>query len=524
MKNNIKLLIFLLSTGLLQLQASMSWAQDTLKYIQYVDQDTLQLRLRQFAVENPMWLEKMIPARYSQIYTSYQAISGDYRHAQDAQRVNQLNFNSEGSVTVKDVRLWGRFNYKRSVEDSTRFAHQTRENRSSPWYFGSYGFNHYERTTYRIQARGQRYFGYQKFAVFGGFDYQVGHHFSNNDPRGRINVTQLNAYLGSSTRIAQDWNLGLQGQYGYGQENVEIAYKNANSASSAVESPYMNYIIRGYGWKVSDWLSEQSMFYQNDMKRYGGKLYLSGKSVFGNFYGNIAYRKEQQKYRQTLRNQSRIKELSVYDLSTLDYQFLWDLTRGNHRYMALMVWSSERGKDHVIESGNAKNYVYQHDNGQLDFTYFVAKKKWRQQYTGTIGLSKEVRRDGGSETTMAYDHVPYALSAAWTYVTAAKHEIEFGLTGLGRQAIGSSWTLPLINENVFHRYVFYHDLLYNRANIYGGKVKLGYKQRLKRGNFIHFVADYGYSKAHGFGELDRTNLALIGTDRKQINLLLSYGF
>ncbi len=267
MKNYIQVTLCLFVVFFSQFETKAIARQDTVLYIQHIDQDSIQLRLRQYAVDNPMWLEKKVPQRYSLIRMAYNSTSGDYHRAQDAQRVNTLDFGSEGAVTIKDVRLWGRFNYTRSVEDSTRFAHQTRENPSSPWYFGSYGYNHYERTTYRIQARGHRYFADRKYAVFGGFDYQVANHFSNNDPRGSIRVAQLNGTVGGSMRIVKNVDIGIEGRYGYGQEDVEIAYKNGNSATSAVESPYMNYIIRGYGWKVSDWLLEQKMFYQNDMKR-----------------------------------------------------------------------------------------------------------------------------------------------------------------------------------------------------------------------------------------------------------------
>ncbi|WP_312193372.1 DUF6850 family outer membrane beta-barrel protein, partial [Sphingobacterium sp.] len=103
-----------------------------------------------------------------------------------------------------------------------------------------------------------------------------------------------------------------------------------------------------------------------------------------------------------------------------------------------------------------------------------------------------IRRDGGTGTSLDYEHLNYQLNGAWTYITATNQEIEFGLTGSLRQNIGTSWSLPQINENVFHQYVFYHDVLYSRANLYGGKVKLGFKQRLRKGNFIHLIADYNY--------------------------------
>lgn len=100
MKNSIQFVMCLLIVGISQLQAKVISGQDTLKYIQYIDQDSLQLRLRQFAVDNPMWLEKLVPVRYSLIRMGYNSVSGEYRRAQEAQAVKGLNFSSEGAVTI----------------------------------------------------------------------------------------------------------------------------------------------------------------------------------------------------------------------------------------------------------------------------------------------------------------------------------------------------------------------------------------------------------------------------------------
>jgi hypothetical protein len=489
-----------------------------------VQQDTIARRIREFTVDNPMWLEKSMSSRYSLIQLGYSQIKGEYRTAQDAQKIKNINFNSEGTVTIKDVRLWGRFAYNRSTEDSTRFAHQTRENPASPWYFGSYGYNHYERTNYLIQTRGQKYFADRKYSVFGGLDYHVGNHFSNNDPRGTIDAIQVNGSLGASMRIAPEWELGVEGKYGYGQEQVEIAYRNEQYALSAVESPYMNYIVRGYGWKVSDWLSENSMYYQNDMKRYGGKLYLSWEGHLGKFYGNIGYLQEEQRYRQTLRSESRINELSKFNLNQLSYQFLWNLKRENRTYMVSFNSLNHSGKDWVAESGHAQNYVYRKELHTLDLSYLVKKKKWHQLYEGRIAYNNEVRHDGGTETRLDYDRMDYALSTLLTYATARNQEVEFGVTAFAEKNMGTSWTLPLINENVFHQYVFYHDILYRQADVLGGSMRLGFTQRLRKNNFIKLVATYTYRKADQIGELDRINLAPLGRTREVGSLRLSYGF
>ncbi|MFD2970159.1 DUF6850 family outer membrane beta-barrel protein [Sphingobacterium bambusae] len=486
--------------------------------------DSLQRKVRYFSVDNPMWLKESVEARQTLLQLGYGTQAGDYRAAQDAQKARNINFNSEGSVTVKDVRLWGRFAYSNTIEDSTRFGHKTRHNPSSPWYFGSYGYNHYERTNYNIQARGQRYFAKDRFSVFGGLDYQIGNHFSNNDPRGNIDEIQVNGRLGLSAKLGNTVELGVEGHYGYGQENVEIAFRDDQRALVAVESPYLNYIVRGYGWKLEDWLLEKDMNYQNDMKRYGGALYLSWQSDLGKFYGKAQYGEEEQAYSQVLRNQSRNNALDDYRLKKLNYELLWDLRRDNKRYMAHLKSANNRGKDKVIESGNAANYAYQYDAHSLNLSYQVLQQRWQQLYEARVGLTNEVRRDGGISATFDYSRLDLSLSSLFTYQLSAEQHIELGLSALYSQNTAMHWSLPAINENIFHQYVFYHDIIYNQADTWGGRVHLGYRQPLNNKNFLRLTADGGYTKAVNLPELSRTTLSRPETERYDMRVTLAFGF
>lgn len=487
--------------------------------------DTLQRKLRYFSVDNPMWLEESVEAKHTLLQLNYGTQSGGYHRAQEAQKLRNMNFNSEGSVTVKDVRLWGRFQYSNVVEDSTRFGHQTRMNPSAPWYFASYGNNHYERTNYDMQFRGQRYFADRKYALFGGLDYRIGSHFSNNDPRSTIGLIQVNGQLGGSVALAKNIQLGVAGLYGYGQESYEIAYRNDHYASSTLITPYLNYVVRGYGWKVGQpWLMINDMSYQNDQSRYGANAYLSVDAGFGKLYARTGYEEELQQYSQVLRNQSRNNALDDYRLKKLNYELLWDLRRDNKRYMAHLKSANNRGKDKVIESGNAANYAYQYDAHSLNLSYQVLQQRWQQLYEARVGFTNEVRRDGGISATFDYSRLDLGLSSLFTYQLSAEQHIELGLSALYSQNTAMHWSLPAINENIFHQYVFYHDIIYNQADTWGGRVHLGYRQPLNNKNFLRLTADGGYTKAVNLPELNRTTLSRPETERYDMRITLAFGF
>ncbi|WP_293913445.1 MULTISPECIES: DUF6850 family outer membrane beta-barrel protein [unclassified Sphingobacterium] len=513
MKPNI--FIYILSFGFVFLPYFCKAQQHTSEI------DTVQQTLRYFSIESPMWLQEMTTPRFTKLAIQYAGEQGSYRTAQDAQKARNINFDSEGTITLQDVRLWGRFAYSNIAEDSTRFGHQTRHNLSAPLYFASYGFNHYERTLYTIQARGQRYWSDRKFSVFGGLDYNVGDHFSNNDPRGSIDEIRLDASLGGSIRIAKGLDAGTEALYGYGQENVEVAFKNENYNSSPVKSPYLNYIVKGYGWQVRDYLT--NMFYQNDYHHIGANAYLSAQTAAGKFYAKSGYRYDQQKYRQVLRSEQRTNELNNYKLYTWSNQLMWFLAKDNRSYRFTLHTEITDGKDFDVQN-NINNYIYRSEDYTASLAYSLRGKKWNQYYELTSGWNAEKRHDGGSGTLLDYGIFSSSASANYAYKLAENQSIEFGLTGLLSRPTRTVWELPEINENVFHEYVFYHDILFRSAETWGGRARIAYKHPIYKHYTGRLSLEGGMRKASHFKTIDRASLSIPGNRRTDFKIKMELIF
>ncbi len=485
--------------------------------------DTIKRHIRYFAIDNPMWLHESVEARYTQLHTQYGFAQGDYRQAQDAEKWRSTNVNSEGSITLKDVRLWGRFAYNRTLEDSTRFGHQTRQNPSAPFYFASYGNNHYVRTNYSIQARGQRYFG--RWSVFGGLDYRIGDHFSNNDPRGSIDVIQVNGQIGISRKLYDNVEIGLEARYGYGQESFEVGFKNENYVQSPAVTPFLNYAVIGYGWQTNDWLLARGLHYQNDMKRYGSQVYLSWSTDVGRFYSTAFYKKENHLYQQVLRNESRKNVLNEYAIDHVGAELLWNLHRERNTYLVELRSAMSSGKDRVVFMANGiNNLVYKYDTHSAKLAFTRDDRKWQFHYEGYAGLISETRQDGGSGTRLDYTRLSASLSSMATYITSKNQHIHLSVAGLLGRSLRTNWSVPEINENMFHRYVYFHDLSYFQANTMGTRLELGLRQPLRRQDFVRFLVSWQALSAHHMPNIERQTATVPGTSRQQFSLSLAYGF
>ncbi|PRD56674.1 DUF6850 family outer membrane beta-barrel protein [Sphingobacterium gobiense] len=487
--------------------------------------DTIGRKMRYFAVDNPIWMEELMEPRYSDISLAYGAESGGYRAAQQADRSREIAFKSEGSVTIKDVRLWGSFGYRNAREDSTRFGHQTRRNPEAPFYFASYGANYYERSDYQLQVRGQRYFSDKRWSLYGGVDYILGDHFSNNDPRGSIDVFQVDGSLGLGYQLAREWQVGIQAAYGYGQEAVEVGFRNEQYALQSTESPYLNYTVFGYGWRVQDWLLDKGLHYQTNMKRPAFKGYVSHKAGADRFYAYAGYKSDQQRYQQVLRNESRKNELTSYTSNAMDYGVQWHRKTAAGQLYVHLQGLNKRGKDRLPAAGNGlNNYVYDNDLYRAEGAFSHERARWQYDYEGAMEYVQERKSDGGSGTLLDYTQIHARLSFVLTRMMGSGQQVYMGLAVLTSHTPALQWELPLVNENVFHRYVFYHDVNYHQTNSYGGELNMGYRQPLNGRGFLRWGLRYQQRIANGFEPVPEGNSQYRANERSRLNITMAYGF
>ncbi|RZK57539.1 MAG: hypothetical protein EOO87_02635 [Pedobacter sp.] len=141
--------------------------------------DSALIQLYNFSKENPFFIEKMMPQKFNNLSVTYEYNKGRYIPVQGASKTQALSLFSEGKTTLEKFNLYGSFKYVRATEDSTRWAHQSRLNTNTPYYFGSIKNNHYERSVYKINAAVSRAMIGDNLPISLGVDYRLGNHFSN---------------------------------------------------------------------------------------------------------------------------------------------------------------------------------------------------------------------------------------------------------------------------------------------------------------------------------------------------------
>ncbi|RZJ74370.1 MAG: hypothetical protein EOO47_21265, partial [Flavobacterium sp.] len=244
--------------------------------------DSVYKNAYEFAKLSPFNLRELMPLQYSSINAGFNYDKGNFMQAQNSAKIKDTYLKTEGSTQLGSIALWGLFSYHKTFEDSTMYNHQTRNNVSAPYYFGSPINVSYERSVYNLSALAEKNIIKKNLPIGIGADYRIGNHFSTNDPRGAISDFQLNLVSTIGYTFFNRLKLGAAYRYGYGQERFSVDYKN-NSFSQIVLLPaYNNYLVNGYG---EAYVKNIERDYNNDQTRNGFDTYINFESsALGNFY------------------------------------------------------------------------------------------------------------------------------------------------------------------------------------------------------------------------------------------------
>ncbi|AZI23856.1 hypothetical protein EA772_00285 [Pedobacter sp. G11] len=472
----------------------------------------------EFAKSSPFNIDELMPAKFSKISLGTNYEKGHLMTAQNATKLTQVYLATEGNTKLKSVNLWGAFKYERSVEDSTMYNHQTRNNISAPYYYGSPINLNYERTLYNLKALAEKNLIKTNLPVGIGGNYRIGNHFSTNDPRGSVDDFQLNMIATLGYTLFEKLKIGAAYRYGYGQERVNVAYKNQSLSQNTLKPEYNNYLVNGYG---EAYVFNTNRTYQNDQKRSGFETYLNfTKSAIGNFFFTYSYLEEKQKF--VRRSGEGFADYNDYNLETSDFSLFWLKKIGNKNISTSINYNNIDGKDlNYIYMAN--NYLYNHNSLSFRTNLSITSSKGNlYNFYISANQNEEQKQDGLTGNNVKYNRLDWRAGFGYTKTTIQSNVWGVSLSGVYSVPLTNRFDVPGSNVGQFTQKVIYFDYIYNTSTRLGGSLSADYSFEIFNQVQAGFKASAAYLNKQKI--VENTFPFAPGKDRFSSNISLNLYF
>ncbi|WP_343688978.1 DUF6850 family outer membrane beta-barrel protein [Chitinophaga sp.] len=459
---------------------------------------------------SPTFIPHLMPMGFNTVKLDYGLHNGKFAAAQDATSDRTFTFSTEGKTNLGQTALWGSFNYQRIVEDSTRFRHQTRNNPTAPYYYGSPAAVSYHRALYQTRVGLSHYFFNHHLPLSVGADYRIGNHFSVNDPRGSINDYQFNLNAGTGYSLRNKFTGTIDGYYGYGTEVVNVAYKNDSYGESTVYPDYVNYLINGYA-DPNPKLTNRN--YRTRFRRNGAGFSLICKDKYIGTLAATAKRiKEQQFY--YYRSDGGFDTLENYTLTTTKAQVLW--SKGH--FLASFAYEAQKGEDYQIVY-KANNYQYRSES----YTFRAVYTGRNMNYGVQLNNHTEERMDGITGNHVQYEHITVQPNIGYNYTTKKKDHWGTDLSVHYTQSMNPAIYTTSVNVNYFTHQVIQYDYYFNAASSAGGMFSIQYNKHFK-GFYAGLKGTIAYTTAFHESNVVLDGAWRPGKDRTYGNIALQFYF
>lgn len=481
--------------------------------------DSAQFSAYDFAKTSPFFIKKLMPLTFNGLKINQIFEKGHLMKAQGATQVNTTALSTEGISQLKSITLWGLFSYNRSVEDSTSFSHQTRNNLANPYYFGSVKNLNYQRTVYNLKALASKNLLNDNLPIGLGADYRIGNHYSTNDPRGEISEYQLNLVGSLGYNLTKELTIGAAYRYGYGSEKVNVAYKNNSLSQGKVIPEFTNYLINGYG--EGEEYNEKRTF-QNNQIRNGLDAYLTFENEkLGSFNFTFQTSKEKQKF--DYRTSLAIVEYISFNLVRENYRLFWLKKNATDRFSADLNYTKNNG-DNYLNVYLANSYLYTNNSISAKGYYTLINKQFSHNFG--LGLSKyeERKQDGIAGNDIRFNQLNYSLSYGINHQNKNNHNWGISVTGLYNQYLDSDFSVLLANEGVFTRNVIYYDYAFNTTSKFGANLTGDYSIPMFKQIQAGIKLGLNYWRRDDLKDFGRTLTSAPGKDRFSSNISLNLYF
>lgn len=186
-------------------------------------------------LQNP-WLISSNPAALSQMDQSligimnlnYRFENGSFKRVQQGNKLNSYQLNTYSFSKIKDISLYGGFNYEKSFEKELDYSNVNDPYRLTPYQIiDTLGNDIYDREFFSVAGGLSKPFGNRLIIGLSG-DFKVGLAAQNRDPRPQNQVFNMTLSPGIIYDLGKI-KLGFNLLYKYYNEEIEISIVRANS-------------------------------------------------------------------------------------------------------------------------------------------------------------------------------------------------------------------------------------------------------------------------------------------------------
>lgn len=385
---------------------------------------------------------------------NYNHQNGHFRQAQQAEKTNIAELKSEGISTIDRFKLYGYFSFSRTWHDSLAFSQKGIEDAFTPYYFVSGKAGHFERQKYLGGGLISYNLLKDKLYIGTGIDYLYNSSARSVDPRSLVTTYRILFSPEISLKLRQH-NFGVGFIAGYGDEKIDIGYKNDDFSGSLLYPDRISYLNYGYGYleiSTTDFIRRNTftglkLNYSSNFSTWdiAGKLnYLISKednqlvkerSINDETFGTF----QLEKYQASLILNKKLKEVN--------HQIAFNATQTN-------------GDDNLIRL-RARNYTLAATDVDLTYSHFNAKASNNNYLWYIKAIYRDFfQKDAAANHTLQYSYVNPRIGTTIYWKNANNSLISTGLSLGSRLPLNSQVNVPATQVNSFTRGVTYPDYLY----------------------------------------------------------------
>ena len=391
-------------------------------------------------------------AAYFNLNYNYQ--KGHFREAQQAEKTNQASFASEGISTIDRFKLYGYFSFTRTWQDSLAFSQKGIEDAYTPYYFIAGKAGTYARQKYLGGGLISYSLLKNKLFIGTGIDYLYNTMARSVDPRSLVTTYKIIFSPEISLKFKQS-TIGLGLNIGYGDEKVEIGYKNSVYAGSQLFPDRISYLNYGYGFLE---VNTTNFIRRNTYT--GLKLNYAGKFPDWDISGRLSYLVSKE-VNQLIKERSITDETSsTFQLETYKINLVLNKKVGNVNHQIAIDGAQTEGDDDLVRL-KARNYTLKVTDINLIYSHFKSSFGHNSAaWFLKTNYKNFYQRDAAANHTMKYSYISPKIGGT-IYWNKFKNDLLSTEFSIGtRLPISSDVIVPLTQVNTFTRGVAYPDYLY----------------------------------------------------------------